>query len=109
MIGDIVGLFILILLLAFVFFVGHGYANTVDSVAMFLHRHAMDTRRRHQRQTAKVQEGWVKQMEADGQPNPADVIKGLVIRSGGEVNTASFEQARAICDEIVIHRTVGAR
>ena len=65
--GDIAGIFILILLWLFVCLVGHGYANTIDTVALWLHRHAMDCRNRHGRRQATVQEQWVRQLEMDGQ------------------------------------------
>ena len=53
---------------ALVCLVGHGYANTVDSISLALHRHATDSRKRHARRTAAVGEQWVRQLEADGQP-----------------------------------------
>ncbi len=57
---------ILIVLWLFVCFVGHGYANTVDIVALWLHRHALDCKGRHKRREAKVQEQWVRQLELEG-------------------------------------------
>lgn len=67
MLIDIISVFVLTLLWLLVCLVGHGYSNTVDIVALWLHRHAMDCRKRHERRQAAVQEQWVRQLEVDGQ------------------------------------------
>lgn len=34
----------------------HGYSNLVDTIALLLHRHAIECKRRQERRTARVQE-----------------------------------------------------
>jgi hypothetical protein len=47
--------------------VGHGYANTVDQLSWWLHKHAVHVRGLHGRRAAVVQERWVRELErADG-------------------------------------------
>jgi hypothetical protein len=87
MIYDIAGCVILALAWGFVCLVGHGYANTVDSLALALHRHAMDSRKRHGRRTATVQELWVRQLEMDGQPGQQEettTVLDMEWAKGGE-------------------------
>lgn len=62
----LVGLSILALAWAFVCFIGHGYANTVEHVSWYLHRHARATRERHERRAHVVAERWVRELESGG-------------------------------------------
>lgn len=45
--------------------VGHGYANTIDCIALWLHRHATDSRKRHARRQISVSHAWAKQRKLD--------------------------------------------
>jgi len=38
--------------------IGHGYANTVDSIALFLHRHAEKVKRMHSARETQIRGGW---------------------------------------------------
>lgn len=59
----LIGVFTLFLLYALVCFVGHGYANTVDQVAYWLHQHAGKVRAMHKRRELVVRERWVSTLE----------------------------------------------
>jgi hypothetical protein len=39
--------------------VGHGYANTVDSIALFLHDHAENVKRMHSAREAQIRSRWI--------------------------------------------------
>ena len=39
--------------------VGHGYANTVDSIALFLHDHAENVKRMHSAREAQIRSRWL--------------------------------------------------
>lgn len=43
--------------------IGHGYANTVDQLSYWLHRHAEEVRRIHGKRTVVVRERWVRELE----------------------------------------------
>lgn len=59
--------------LLLIFFIGHGYANTVDHLAYLLHKHAERMRGIHDRRRAVVQERWVKCLERA----VVDVLEGI--------------------------------
>ena len=42
---------------------GHGYANTIDQLAWWLHQHAKRTRAMHAARARLVAERWVKELE----------------------------------------------
>ncbi|MCU1335102.1 MAG: hypothetical protein JWO19_683 [Bryobacterales bacterium] len=52
------GMSILLALLAFVFIVMSGYANTVDRIALLLHRHAEQIRRMHASHDEQLRTWW---------------------------------------------------
>jgi hypothetical protein len=54
-------------------FIGHGYANTVDILALWLHKHADRMRGMHDRRRAIVSERWVKCLENA----VVDVLEGI--------------------------------
>ena len=58
--------FILILCWVGVCLVGHGYANSIDQLSWWLHRHAEHVRGLHERRAAVVRERWVRELETGG-------------------------------------------
>ncbi len=64
---DVVYVLILALCWVLVCLVGHGYANSIDQLAWWLHRHAGHVRELHGRREAVVRERWVRELETGGE------------------------------------------
>ena len=63
----LISLIVLALLWAAVAIFGHGYVNSVDTVAYWLHQHARRTREMHERRAAVVQKQWIQAIESRGE------------------------------------------
>lgn len=59
----LVGVLILLATWIVICVVSHGYANTIDSVAYWLHRHARGVREMHARRAGQIQTKWVRELE----------------------------------------------
>lgn len=92
----IISLSVLTALLIMIGLVGHGWANSLDWLALIMHRHATACRKRHARRTAVVSEQWVRQLELDGtvdnmpdelpapepEPEPLDLVPFSGLQAG---------------------------
>jgi hypothetical protein len=58
--------------------IGHGYANTVDSIALFLHRHAERVNRMHSARESELRRGWVtdrRRMKTPPERRPVPIMQ----------------------------------
>ena len=55
----LIGVGCLLVLYWVICMLGHGYANTVDSIALFLHRHAERVKRMHASRESQIRGSWL--------------------------------------------------
>jgi hypothetical protein len=72
----IIGASLLVAIYAALCLVGHGYANTVDGFALFLHRHAERVKRMHALREAQMRSWWMterRRMKAPPERKPVPI------------------------------------
>lgn len=54
-----IGFIVILIIYWIICLMGHGYANVIDNLAWYLHRHAESTRKRHAERTLVIMNRWI--------------------------------------------------